>query len=46
MAAMHTVLDQAKVVEDWANGMQGHLLHLEAERKAKRGGLLGKLFGR
>ncbi|MDF1799544.1 MAG: glycosyltransferase [Planctomycetota bacterium] len=46
LAALHSVLDQAKVVEDWANGMQGHLQHLEADRKAARGSLLGKLLGR
>ena len=38
-AAVHGVLDKAKLVEDWANGMHGHLMHLEAEKKK---GLLGR----
>lgn len=38
-AAVHGVLDKAKLVEDWANGMHGHLMHLEEEKKK---GLLGR----
>lgn len=40
VTAMHAVLEKAKEVEDWANGMHGHILHLEAQKKK---GLLGRL---
>jgi len=40
--AMHAVLDKAKEVEDWANGMHGHLMHLEEQKKK---GILGRLRG-
>jgi len=42
VTSMHAVLDKAKEVEDWANGMHGHLMHLEAQKKK---GLLGRLRG-
>jgi glycosyltransferase involved in cell wall biosynthesis len=40
VTTIHAVLDKAKDVEDWANGMHGHLMHLEAQKKK---GLLGRL---
>ena len=32
--SIHRVLEKAKMVEDWANGMHGHIEHLDKQRKS------------